>query len=88
MFDVWVVLFVVVLVGQMWIMMMDNGFGIFVGNQVDIFCFFFIIKKEGIGVGLVFVCQIICGYDGDFIFVQFILGMIWFEGVMFFVLVD
>lgn len=69
-------------VGQTMVTMTDNGPGIPVGNQSDIFRPFFTTKKEGSGVGLALARQILRGHNGDLTLAQSIAGAIRFESTI------
>ena len=69
-------------VGQTLITMTDNGPGIPVGNQGDIFRPFFTTKKEGSGVGLALARQILRGHNGDLTLAHSSAGATRFESMV------
>ncbi len=69
-------------VGQTLVTMTDNGPGIPVGNQADIFRPFFTTKKEGSGVGLALARQILRGHNGDLTLAHSSAGATRFESMV------
>ena len=69
-------------VGQTLVTMTDNGPGIPVGNQGDIFRPFFTTKKEGSGVGLALARQILRGHNGDLTLAHSSAGATRFESMV------